>query len=83
MMLNAPKVIVLFELPGDRGCWRKMKNRRHHRVDRTTQPWRPKQDIPPSQLERDRLRRQVEEFRKATHPQAMAALSQARMLRAA
>jgi hypothetical protein len=86
--MNAPpnSVVVLVPVPvgtGDNGVHRRSKPdfRRHHRAVRPTDsPWRP-QPIP--QLDRDRLRHLVEQFRDAVRVQHEALLAQGRAMMAA
>jgi hypothetical protein len=64
-MLNARRTIFLI---GPSWAWERVRPKpyRRHKVDRSTKPWKP-QPIP--ERDSDRLRRQAEEFRKATRSQ--------------
>jgi hypothetical protein len=78
-MLNV-SIILLPVAIGDRGCWRKVKNARHHKIDRSTKPWSPRQ-VPP-QPDTDELRRRVQQFREAVRVQHEALLSAGRAVMA-
>jgi hypothetical protein len=82
-LMNAPRpVIILIDARGDRGVFKKIDYRRHHRAVRKDQPWRPQRAIP--SWDRDELRRRAQEWRDSVRPRAEAlkAAGQA-MLRAA
>jgi hypothetical protein len=69
--MNAPKpVIVLIEVPGDRGVSRKVRpDYRRHKAQRPER-WPPKQSIPT--WDKDELRRRVEFMREGHRRQAEA-----------
>jgi hypothetical protein len=74
--MNAPRpVIVLIEVPGDRGVWKKSLHR-HHKAIRHPEPHRPPQPIPERDVER--LRRLAEQFRDAVRVQHDAVLEAGR-----
>jgi hypothetical protein len=84
--MNAPKAVIILVpvAPGDRGVWRRSKpeDRRGHKAVRPTEPWRPARSIP-AQLDRDELRRRVEQFREGHRQQVEAVLAAGRDFRAA
>jgi hypothetical protein len=78
--MNAPLSVIILPVPvgtGDNGVWKKALNRRHKAI-RPTERWRPSERIP--QLDRDRLRRLVEQFRDAVRVQHEALLAAGRSM---
>jgi hypothetical protein len=70
--MRAPRSVIFF-IGADHGHARRSStNYRRHKIDRSTKPWRPRDSIPSQVEDRRELQRRVDEFRRATEPQARA-----------